>query len=150
MHCFARNVLTYVICSYKGIHDCLVPITPYLAGIFKHLRSQGKLPPRVRAMDMRHVLLILLFLLHGLLFFFSIFGFHLHILHVYHIISYCVLFAYVQVQALLDTLQLLPSAKADGHLRIYSTLLIGHKKYPGEQRICCWPFKGRQLKVRIW
>lgn len=67
MHCFAIYVLTYVICSYKGIHDCLVPITPYLAGIFKHLRSKGKLPPRVRAMDMRHVLLILPFLLHGLL-----------------------------------------------------------------------------------
>jgi hypothetical protein len=29
---------------------------------------------------------------------------------------------------------------------MYSTLLIGHKKYPGEQRVCCWPFKGRQLQ----
>jgi len=45
----------------------LVPVTPYLAGIFKHLRTKGKLPPRVRAMDMRHVLLILPFLLEGLL-----------------------------------------------------------------------------------
>jgi hypothetical protein len=64
MHLFA---LTNVICSFKGIHDCLVPVTPYLAGIFKHFRSKGKLPARVRAMDMRHVLLILPFLLHGLL-----------------------------------------------------------------------------------
>ena len=56
-----------MICRFKGIHDCLVPVTPYLAGIFKHLRSTGKLPPRVRAMDMRHVLLILPFLLQGLL-----------------------------------------------------------------------------------
>jgi len=29
---------------------------------------------------------------------------------------------------------------------MYSTLLIGHKKYPGEQRVCCWPFKDRQLQ----
>ena len=63
MHFIALYVLTYVICSFKRIHDCLVPVTvmPYLAGIFKHFRSKGKLPARVRAMDMRHVLLILLF-----------------------------------------------------------------------------------------
>ena len=53
--------------SFRGIHDCLVPVTPYLAEIFKHLRSKGKLPPRVRAVDMRHILLILPFLLQGLL-----------------------------------------------------------------------------------
>ena len=29
---------------------------------------------------------------------------------------------------------------------MYSTLLIEHKNYPGEQRVCCWPFKGRQLQ----
>jgi hypothetical protein len=38
-----------------------------LGGIFKNLRSKGKLPPRVRAMDMRHILIILPFLLEGLL-----------------------------------------------------------------------------------
>ena len=54
-------------CSFRGIHDCLVPVTPYVAGIFKHLRTKSKLPPRVRAVDMRHVLLILPFLLDGLL-----------------------------------------------------------------------------------
>ena len=41
---------------------------------------------------------------------------------------------------------MLLSAKHAGHLRMYSTLLIGHKKYAGEQRVCCWPFKGRQLQ----
>ncbi len=54
-----------VISSPKGIHDCWVPVTPYLAGY-----SGGKLPPRVKAilaMDMRHVFLILPFPLHGLL-----------------------------------------------------------------------------------
>jgi hypothetical protein len=38
-----------------------------MAGLFKHLRTKGKLPPRVRAMDMRHLLLILPFFLEGLL-----------------------------------------------------------------------------------
>ena len=59
--------LIFLICSFREIHDCLVPVTPYLGGIFKHLRSQGRLPPRIRAMDMRHILLILPFLLEGLL-----------------------------------------------------------------------------------
>ena len=70
MQLYAYNdlyALIYVICSFRGIHDCLVPVTPYLGGIFKHLRSKGKLPPRVRAMDMRHVLILLPFLLEGLL-----------------------------------------------------------------------------------
>jgi hypothetical protein len=42
-------------------------VTPYLAGIFQHLRKHKKLPPRVRAVDMRHILLLLPFLLDGLL-----------------------------------------------------------------------------------
>ena len=53
--------------NFRGIHDCLVPVSPYLAEIFKHLRTKGKLPPKMRAMDMRHVLLILPFFLEGLL-----------------------------------------------------------------------------------
>jgi len=52
---------------FRGMHDCLVPVTPYLASIFHHLRNKGKLPPRVRAVDMRHILLLLPFLLEGLL-----------------------------------------------------------------------------------
>ena len=67
MHFVCLYAITCVICSFKGIHDCLVPVTPYLGGIFTHLRTKGKLPPRVRAMDMRHMLIILPFLLEGLL-----------------------------------------------------------------------------------
>ena len=54
-------------CRFRGMHDCLVPLTPYLASIFQHLRNKGKLPPRVRAADMRHILLLLPFLLEDLL-----------------------------------------------------------------------------------
>ena len=53
--------------SLPGIHDCLVPITPYLAGIFNYLRLNRKIPPKVRAVDMRHILILLPFLLDGLL-----------------------------------------------------------------------------------
>lgn len=42
---------------------------------------------------------------------------------------------------------MIPSAKNPGHLRIFSTLLIGHKKYAGEQRVSCWPFKTKQLQL---
>jgi hypothetical protein len=44
-----------------------VSVTPYLAGIFNHLSIYQKLPPRVRAVDMRHILLLLPFLLDRLL-----------------------------------------------------------------------------------
>ena len=53
--------------SFRGKHDCLVPVTPYLAGVFTYLRLNRKLPPRVRAIDMRHILILLPFLLDGLL-----------------------------------------------------------------------------------
>jgi hypothetical protein len=53
--------------SFWGMHDCLVPITPYLAGIFNYLRLNRKIPPKVRAVDMRHILILLPFLLDGLL-----------------------------------------------------------------------------------
>ena len=65
---------------------------------------------------------------------------HMHILHITHI---C---AYSQVRGLLDTLQLLASDQGEGHLRMYSTLLIGHRIYAGEQRVACWPFKGKTLQ----
>ena len=45
------------ICCICRIHYSLVPVTPYSARVFKHLRTKSKLPPRARAMDMRHVLL---------------------------------------------------------------------------------------------
>ena len=60
-------LIVHICCSFRGKHDCLVPLTPYLAGIFQYLRKNKKLPPRVRAVDMRHVLLVLPFLLDGLL-----------------------------------------------------------------------------------
>ena len=60
-----------------------------------------------------------------------------------HILQIC---SYFQVQALLHTLLLLTYAKHGRHWRMYLTLLVGHKKYPGEQHVCCWPFKGRQLQ----
>ena len=44
-----------------------MPVTPYLAGLFKYLRLNQKIPPRVRAINMRHILLLLPFLLDGLL-----------------------------------------------------------------------------------
>ena len=64
-------------------------------------------------------------------------------MHIVHIIHIC---AYLQVRGLLDTLQLLASAEGEGHLRMYSTLLIGHTTYAGEQRVACWPFKGKTLQ----
>ena len=57
----------YILDSLRGKHDCLVPVTPYLAGVFQYLRRNKKIPPRVRAIDMRHILLLLPFLLDGLL-----------------------------------------------------------------------------------
>ncbi len=52
---------------FLGKHYCLVPVTPYLAGVFNYLRLQRKIPPKVRAIDMWHILLLLPFLLDGLL-----------------------------------------------------------------------------------
>jgi len=74
-------------------------------------------------------------------------------MHIKHEHAYCACIciyisysAYSQVRGLLDTLQLLQSAKGEGHLRLFSTLLIGHKIYAGEQRVACWPFKGKTLQ----
>ena len=53
--------------SFRGMHDCLVPVTPYLAIIFDIIRKTGAIPGNVRAVDMRHILLLLPFLLHHLL-----------------------------------------------------------------------------------
>jgi hypothetical protein len=55
--------------SFRGKNDCLVPLPPYLAGILQCLRlgRNKNMPPKVRAVDMRHVLLVLPFLLGALL-----------------------------------------------------------------------------------
>ena len=59
-------------------------------------------------------------------------------LHTYCAMTRCIfwlkwyivhIYAYFKVLAILDTLQLLPSANHGWHLRIYSTFLTGHKKY---------------------
>ena len=49
------------------MHDCLVPVTAWLGNIFDSIRKTGKHPCRVRAVDMRNILLMLPFLLHNLL-----------------------------------------------------------------------------------
>ena len=57
----------YTLHSFRGKHDCLVPVTHYLTGVFQYLRRNKKLPNRVRAIDMWHILLLLPFLLDGLM-----------------------------------------------------------------------------------
>ena len=54
-------------CRFRGVHDCLVPITPYLASIFEHLRDHYSAPSKVRAADIRNILLVLPFILHDLM-----------------------------------------------------------------------------------
>ena len=53
--------------SFRGMHDCLVPVTPYLAIIFDSIRKTGVIPGVVLAVDLLHILLMLPFLLHNLL-----------------------------------------------------------------------------------
>ena len=45
----------------------LVPVTAWCAGLFEYLLENGKPPSKVRAADMRHILLVLPFLLPDLL-----------------------------------------------------------------------------------
>ena len=47
------------ITHFSGIHDCLVPVTPYLSGLSRDLKYKSKPPSRVRATDMPHVLLLM-------------------------------------------------------------------------------------------
>ena len=53
--------------SFRGMHDCLVPGAQYLAIIFNSIRKTSAIPGNVCAVDMRHILLLLPFLLHNLL-----------------------------------------------------------------------------------
>ncbi len=53
--------------SFRGMHDCLVPITSWIGNVFDSIRKTDKIPCRVRAKDMRNLLLVLPFLLHNLL-----------------------------------------------------------------------------------
>ncbi len=66
----------------------------------------------------------------------------MHILHILHINS-----KYVeQNRALLDTLRMHQSNNTWGHIVLYSTLLIGHRKHKGKMRISSWPFVPRKLQ----
>ena len=49
------------------MHNCLVPVTLYLAIIFNRFRKSAVIPGSVRAVNMRNMLRILPFLLHNLL-----------------------------------------------------------------------------------
>ena len=48
------------------MHDCLVPITAWIGEKIDSIRRTDKIPCRVRAVDMRNLLLLLPFLLHNL------------------------------------------------------------------------------------
>ena len=48
---------------------------------------------------------------------------------------------------MLDTLQVVNSTRSKGHIRLFFSLTIGHKKYPGVQRISCCPFSEKKLRM---
>ena len=52
----------------------------------------------------------------------------------------------LQNRALLDTLRLQKSNTTWGHISLYTTLLIGHVKHPGQMRISCWPMTPKKLQ----
>ena len=52
----------------------------------------------------------------------------------------------IQVRALLEKLQVSKAAKGEGHIHLFKSLLIGHKKYSGDQRISSLPFARKRLQ----
>jgi len=50
----------------------------------------------------------------------------------------------LQVRAFLEKLQVSTAAKGEGHIHLFNTLLIGDKKYTGEQRISLLPFASKR------
>ncbi len=62
------NTFNILLClgSFRGMHDCLVPITAWIGNVFDSIRKTDKIPCRLRAEDMRNLLLLLPFLLHNL------------------------------------------------------------------------------------
>ena len=46
-----------------------------------------------------------------------------------------------ELRGLLDTLNVRPAMRDQGHFRLFGTLAIGHAAHPGVQRVQCWPFK---------
>ena len=52
--------------SFRGMPDCLVPITSWIGNVVDSIRRTDKIPGIVPAKDMRNLLLLLPFLLHNL------------------------------------------------------------------------------------
>ena len=50
----------------RGLHDTLLPLSNKTRQSFQHLRSEGKVHSKVRASDIRHLLLLLPFMVHDL------------------------------------------------------------------------------------
>ena len=51
-----------------------------------------------------------------------------------------------QNHALLETLRLHLSNNTQGHIVLYTTLLIGHTKHKGQMRVSSWPFVPKKLQ----
>ena len=67
------------------------------------------------------------------------------IFYIFYIFSF--FYSLYQVRALLVTLQVVNSTRSKGHIRLFFSLTIGHKKYPGVQRISCCPFSEKKLRM---
>jgi hypothetical protein len=59
----------------------------------------------------------------------------------------CSIFIVIQVSALLHTVLLSKSFRREGHLLLYSGLVIGHKEKDGVQRVLSHPFAQRKGRV---
>ena len=78
--------------SFRGMHDCLVPITSWIGNVFDSIRKTDKIPCRVRAKDMRNLLLVLPFLLHNLLV--------IHLDYLLYLLYLCILLSFRILTAL--------------------------------------------------
>jgi hypothetical protein len=70
-------------------------------------------------------------------------------LKIFYILSLCLNipnFVYIQLQALVDTLQSRKSVRREGHFQLFSVLSIGHKQLPGFQRVISHPFPAKRYK----
>ena len=54
------------VCRLRGLHDTLLPLSGKTTQAFQNLRSEGKVHSKVRASDIRHLLLLLPFIVHDL------------------------------------------------------------------------------------
>ncbi len=65
--------------------------------------------------------------------------------YVYSVYSAYFVTYHAQNKALLNTLRLKKSNTTQGHICLYSTLLIGHTKHLGVMRISSWPLEPKKL-----